>query len=300
MTHRRTTDDGPRTGALVVARARLRLIVEQFAQLGRTLDHAHAALQTAAAADDAWVLSRGPGTTAVLRSGRHAAMALDAPDTDTLIPQLEVVVAHARRAGTAPRELRVHAAASDPPTDSHAIERRLEMAVDALPAAPWWPTDGAADLLHGEFAPRRRAGGTWSRLRRPATVALAAAAVLTLATVIDVLAQRAERDAIEARMARLLTDALPGAPTVAPPAQLARALADARRRHGELAPEDALSLLATHLSAGGAPPQRIDYQGGRLALDLTQAPDATLAARLDAAGVRTSVAGTRVTLEVAR
>lgn len=303
LTHSHSADTpdgrGTRTAAIVVARTRLRQLCGQFAALGRPLRHLYSALQTTPHVPGRWVAAIGPGACAVLRTDAGTAHALDLGADDAaaaLADQLALALDEARRAEAPPTAIELRAAAGTALPDATALRQALGLAVEPGPAREWWLTDSATDLLHGEFAPRDAGRLRWRRLRAPAWLAAASLGLLLAAGVADLLGQRGEHRKLQARAARILAEALPGTPVVAPAQQLRRALDDERARRGRLVAADLLALLAPYAAGGGRAPQALDYADGRLTLTLAAPAAPELVERLALHGIAARVEGATVTL----
>ncbi len=307
VTHSEAAGEVRRTGVLAVGRARMNQLVAQFEALGRPLHHLRSLLQAAPADAGHAVLACGPGPHAVLRLNPRHGLALDLPGASTntetaaadLAAPLQLALAPrpaAQRDGhddghRAPSHLELRAAAGSElsPALVSALGTALPLTVAAGTAWPWWSGfDAASELLHDEFASRHDGSRRWRRLRAPLVVAAATAAVLLVTTVVQVMVQRSELARLETRSARLFAEALPGTPAIDPARQLARALDQARNRHGQLGGADLLALLHGHLRATGLPPTALSYDARTLTLRF--APEHAAKAANSSAGLATALA----------
>ncbi|MBR0565820.1 hypothetical protein J5J83_06795 [Azoarcus sp. L1K30] len=287
VTHSALEDHSRRTGVIVVGRARMVQLVAQFDAIGRPLSHLRSLLETVPPAPPRWTLAID-AHMALLRPGSSPTVCLEASSAQALADALSLSLAQAaRRAGAeTPRaiELRIADDGALPP---------LPLAQDQTPAFEpgppwqWWAyVDHCTELLHGEFAPRHMRSKRWHALRAPLLLMAATVLALITANLVQILDQRQSLADLDARSLRLFARALPGTPAVAPEAQLARALADERRRTGRLAEGDFIALLRAHLEAAGATPLDIDYEKGKLDIGLSPGTDiAALKTRLALQGI---------------
>lgn len=295
VTHRHSDTDGIRTGVIVVARERLRSVLAQLAALGRAPVALWSELELAPAQAGAWHLSATPGGL-VLRLDERKGLALDGTAV-TALPLLVHAMTRARAENRAPSALVFHATPGLEEPDTAVLERELGTSLRSEPASPWWSGASATNLLHGEFAARHRRAAWVAGLTVPAWIAGASVAVLLAAEFGQVLWQRSQLDAIEARMQRVFETAMPNTPAIAPAAQLHRQLGEQRAAHGRLRDDDMLALLDAYGEARGASVaesiQALEYSEGQLRLTTgTLAP-----AEIDALRLRLAARGLSVYAE---
>ena len=238
--------------------------------------------------------------------------------------ELALALAHARRDGKMPPEVRVEvgveAVVETDAADADLARWQRETGVAFVRGAAWrWPKSPAAafanavDLLQGAFAlTSPPAAGTRRRLFVPALVLLGAALVLHVVATFGEWAALNVESWRESREWSALAASAGIAPDAASTPALAQAAivkryADLRHSHRMLAPDDALPLLARAAPALRTLPAGVvksaSYADGHWTLDLARA-DATAMAELDTrlkeAGVpalfAASAAGARVRL----
>lgn len=276
VSRRSAHEDGVRLDVLVIARARLSALLAGLDALGRPPSRVGLVMEALpAAAPGAWQLAASAGAACYLRLG-------DAPATAHDRGTAIALLAHLLGADAPALPTRVLASGDDPLVAELAAALPPGRELETLAAPPWW--QGAAratNLLHGAFASRQERRRWRRALKGPALLAGVALAALWLASLADVLSQRAELADLRSRMARLLETTLPGTPAIAPVQQLARALEPLRAERGLLREDDFLALLQRYaLHAPVAAPAALRYDAGRLRLEFGGAPPA--AAELEA------------------
>jgi len=233
-----------------------------------------------------------------------------------LPPELMLALAHARRDGKMPNEVRVEREAAD--ADLVAWQR--DNGVSFVRGATWRWSDApaaafasAVDLLQGDFAlTRPPAAGAHRRLFVPALIlASAALALHVVATIGEWGAQKIDSWRQSREWSALATSAGVPAEAAATPAlaqtAIAKRYADLRHAHAATAPDDALPLLARAAPALRALPagsvKSASYASGHWTLDVTRTDSAALAeidARLKEARVpaliASSATGARIRL----
>ncbi|HEX5125674.1 MAG TPA: type II secretion system protein GspL [Rhodocyclaceae bacterium] len=279
---------------LVIARERLRRLVAQFKAIKRPLDGVYCAGQTVPLPDGEWTFAVH-GHEAWLRTGDHSGFADDLLD-DAPPALLTAAIEHARAAGSLPHTLGL-LGAGKLTVDLQSWGKILNMPVELGGVDNgtwhWYRLPGnAANLLHGEFAPRHHSDA-WLKLVKPAVILAATVLIVNLVLNIgEVFVRRAQVASLRDEMTQLLRSQMPGTPALDPPLQLRRELNQQRSAHGQLADDDALSLLAELSAALGADAtdalQSVRYEGGTLNVIL--APGKTtptgLVQRLAAHGIR--------------
>lgn len=275
LTHRQPAADGERTlaGVLVIARDRLHALLYQLEALGRRPRRIVAEVQSAPASARDWHLSLS-ATGAILRCGPRHGIALDA---DTLPALLLHHLTHARAANREPAQLRLHLEAGVAAPEGDALGSTTGL--HPTPDSPyrWWQgaARGGDNLLHDEFAAPATLGERLGRLRAPLLLSCAALTLGFVASLGEVLWLRQQHHDLNARLVRIHQTTFPGTPTVAPLAQMRRALALERSRHGLLRHDDALTLLALAAEALGADAtasvSALHFEDGVLDLTLSSA-----------------------------
>lgn len=211
------------------------------------------------------------GDDGFVRTGEAEGFALDRPDAQDVPVALQLALEHARQAGGDPQAILVRTAAGVAPPDAQGWAAALGIPVD--PGPPWhWASARRRpdlDLLQREFA-SRAAGGTWQRrLLRPAVLAGALLALGSCGIAADWGAKVHERRALLAEMGAIYRETFgEHAVVVDAPLQMNRALADLRRRAGQIVPGDFLALLGRAADALPDPRQHriesIAYEKGTL------------------------------------
>jgi len=241
---------------------------------GRPAARVFSELQTAPAGDGLHLTLSQDG--AVFRAGDALAIALDRDAAESMPPPM--LAALLERIGgdeTAGRQLIVHAEGQKRP-DAQAWTAQLGLPVSIGVDHRWHEigTDDV-DLLHGEFAPRRR-GYPWLARLKPALVA--ALLLLAVDAVVATAQWGWQRHVLSARnddIARLFGSAFPKLPVVDPSAQARKQLDLARAAVGQLRSDDALALMADlsdALGAGAAQSLRaVQYEEGHLEVSLAPA-----------------------------
>jgi general secretion pathway protein L len=245
-----TRQEADRVGVLVVARERLRQIVAQFAALGKPLSRVFSELQCAPAGRDAWHLALG-AEAALLRTGEHDGVSLDADDSGGPPPLLPALIAGQGSAGTAPA-LVIHVGEGRGVPDAKAWSTALATEVRVGPAYRWQALPfAAANLLQGEFAPRHRRRAWLARLKPALWLAGAAVAADLLFGLGRIAWQHHRLAGAQERAAQIFQETFPKTPAVEPAAQMQRQLDLLRAPRGLLRGDDALTLLAALADALG-------------------------------------------------
>jgi type II secretion system protein L len=261
-----------------------------------------------------WCATAGRQEGFVRRSDGTAFPVSATSAANSLPPELVLALAHSRRDGKPPSEVRAEFEAAD----GDLAHWQQATGVPFVQGATWrWASApdaafaAAVDLLQGEFAlTGLPVAGARRRLFVPAMLMVAAAlalhVVLTLgewsALKLDQWRQAREWSALAASAG--LTPEIASTPAAAQMA-IARRYAELRHAHGLPAPDDALPLLARSAPALAAlPPGSVKsatYADGHWTLDLTHA-DATVVSDLDAqlkwAGVPALIAPSAATTRI--
>jgi len=253
---------------IVIARDRLKRLAAQFDAISRPLDAAYSALQAVPAQADAWVIAFDEAGV-VVRTGAHEGWAEDATAAGEVPMLLSIALAQGKEAGTLPARLLLSAGQTE--ALCKPWSEQLGISVESTTAWAWFAVLGDwADLLHGEFQPRHRRK-LWQRALRPAIIGLSVVLLMHLMWgTIYAWWRRAELNHIDSSMVQLMRTQLPNDPVLDPVAQVQRELNTQRNRHGQLANDAALSLLADFAAALG--PDGTDaikalrYQDGTLEL----------------------------------
>lgn len=261
---RRAGSDGVDAAVLVVARARLRRLLAQFATLGRKPVRVVSELQTGIDAAPTRI-TLGPTGVWILHQPGQPAVACDGDGAAALF-------AHLLAAGAPDAVLALCVTDPAQAPDRAALALQLGRPVEAGPHHAWWQTRQATDLLHGEFARHGDASAWRERLRAPLLLAGSAAALWLLVGLGEVLWQRQQLSNLEERMRRVFETAVPNTPAVAPAQQLARSLDALRATHGQLRQDDFLALLDGFAEAGGSAARAVvtqaTFENGKLGLTL--------------------------------
>jgi general secretion pathway protein L len=238
------------TDVLVIARARLRNVLAQFAALGRPLSAAYSELQTECGTEQGWMLAMADDG-AILHRPEQPPLTLDVAG-DLPPAALPPLLASARAQGSEP-------ALGVSPRPGQSLDlgqwgSLLDLqAVTLGPEYHWYDVaKGAADLLHDEFASSQPGGASWRAIR---PILGAAAALICIQVVVGLLQVGWQHHVIsgtEARMAQLFRASFPKLPMVAPLAQTRQQLDQLRTVHGQLRSDDALVLLAAVADVLGA------------------------------------------------
>lgn len=194
-----------------------------------------------------WTVVWGGGEGFV-RTGHNEAIALDLAEPGVTPAGLRLAVEQARAAGAAPQAIVVRSAPQSTPPDTDAWSETLGLPVDAGPQWHWASAQRRPDfeLLQGEFAVRGAAGPWLQRLRRPAIMAGAVIAFISVAIALDWGAKVRERNALLDEMRTVYRETFgAGAVVVDAPLQMGRALAQLRQQSGQIGPGDFLALLGS-------------------------------------------------------
>lgn len=270
---------------LIVNAARLRQVCAQFNAIQRPLAQAVSALECLPPAADStsWqVFITRPGC-AILRSPRGDAWPLDLPahrddDDAELLSQLSAHVSFVfedpRFAANKPAALELSGERRLNEAQLSSVGQNLGIRMSQRAHSGLWSRASAAhSLLHGSFAPRGHRSSGWNALRWPMRVAAAGIAVAIIAVSVNVLILRSDETSLRQRSTHIFAEALPGTPPIMPDRQLRRALDDARRTKGELAPADLLSLLGKYAEATGSVPDTFTYRNDELVIEFPSAAD---------------------------
>ena len=263
-----------------------------------------------------WRWCAAPHAEGFVRRTDGSAFPVSVAARHALPAELALALAHARRDGKAPPEVRVDADAAD--SDLARWQRETGVAFARGAAWRWFDAPaaaftGAVDLLQGDFAlTSPPAAGSHRLLFVPALVIAAAALALhVVATVGEWGALKFDgwRESREWSALAAGAGIAPEAATTPALARsaIARRYADLRHSHGMASPDDALPLLARAAPALRALPsgsvKSASYADAHWTLDLAHADAAAIAeldARLKEAGVpalfATSAAGSRIRL----
>lgn len=171
------------------------------------------------------------GEQALVRLGDHAGFVCDADMAGAMLDgaRTEAAAAHAAAAdGSEPGSLQLvlHATEGTPalalPADFEVERRRvrgrMELHAAALADAP------AINLLQGEFSPRKQLDATWKPWRWTAALAASLLVVVVGGRWLDLRALTAHEGALDAEIAQIFEQALPGVRRVRPRQQMEQAL----------------------------------------------------------------------------
>jgi type II secretion system protein L len=254
---------------------------------------------------DAWIVACS-GDESFVRTGEAEGFVLDRAAGDEPPVALRLALDAARSNGRAPQRLVLRAASGAALPDAARWSEALELPVE--PGAAWrWSQARSRprfELLQGEFAPRGTGGAWREALARPALLAAALVALMSVAIAADWALKAAERDRLQAEMRDLYRQSFgESAVLVDPPLQMSRALAELRLAAGKGSASDFVALLnavaESMPDAGAQRVEAIDYENGRLSLSL-RARDPTKAAALAAQlRARASAPGLEIRVEEA-
>lgn len=301
VTDREPLDSGASVAVLAVSRSRLRLVLAQLEAIGRRPTRVVSELQLAPPPAQAWSVHVRCGPLWIVRPSARTALAVDAAVAGEVVEHL---FALARANDGMPERVELRLAADAERQAAEGFAAALALPVDEGPPYRWWAGLHACEnLLHDEFAAAHARGGLLQRLRAPAAVAIAAAAVWFIANAGEVMWQRHQLATYEARMARLFESTVPNTPAIVPVLQLQRVLDDVRARHGQLRDDDFLALLERYSASAAAATRgavvALEYDGTALSVRVDAASTPALpplATRLQALGDDASVAGERLTV----
>lgn len=258
---------------IVIARERLKRLVAQFETISRPLDAAYSALESVPAQADAWVVAFD-AEGVVVRSGEHEGWAEDPPAAGEVPMLLSIALAQSKETGTPPARILLSAGQTE--ALCKPWSEQLGLSVESTTAWAWFAVTGNwADLLHGGFQPRHRRK-VWQRALRPAIIGLSVVLLMHLVWgTVYAWWRRAELNHINTNMVQLMRTQLPNDPILDPVAQIQRELNVQRSRHGLLAHDAALSLLADFSAAlgpdGTDAVKTLRYQDGTLELSVEPA-----------------------------
>lgn len=238
ISHRRPAEGGETVGVLVIARARMRLLLAQLKAIGRVPGRFYSELQWAPSDDENWHVALAAGS-AIVRTGSSAGYAVDA---DLLGPVIDQHLATARSQNRLPRQVFAHAAPGVEVPDLTG-EAKIAPSERYL----WWqapPTLMRTNLLHSEFAVAGHRSPLLRNLLHPAQLAAAVLTVWLLVDFGEVIWLRHQLADLQVRQTRTFQTGFPNMPAIAPAAQMRQQLNLERARHGLLRDDDALTLLA--------------------------------------------------------
>lgn len=236
---------------LVIARARLRNVLTQFSALNRPLSAAFSQLQTLPTSESDWAFAVAKDAVIVSQPD-EVPLVLDESMDGAAPTLLGTLVGNVDASGNGTRFTvrpevgsKVDLAAWKSELHSENVRVGQEYHWYAL-------VDGAADILHGEFASRQRRNSTWMLIKPAAVVAVVAIAAYLAVGFVRLGLSSYGVHQTEGRIAELFGAAFPGVPAVAPLAQTRRHLDQLRAAHGLARSDDALVLLAAVAEVLGA------------------------------------------------
>lgn len=269
--HCTPTDQGEESWAvLVIARERMRRLAAQFQTIRRPLDAVHAAAQTLPWEAGSWTIGVENGGI-VVRTDEHAAFVDDVLSGDEVPGILATALEQAQAAGTAPQVLRVVQAGRN----ASEWTTQLNVPVELAGEWTWYRVPAtAANLLQGEFSARHRTDA-WVKRLKPAAILLVAVFLADLALGgLEVMLKQNTLNGMKSDMVRLFKSELPGTSLLDPVLQMRRELNTQRVRHGQLADDDPLVVLAALSGALGTDAanavQSLRYEGSVLTVTLNQ------------------------------
>lgn len=285
-----TLQEAESWSVLVAARERMKQLNSQFIAIGRPLDALFCAAQNVPWEEGVWSVAINE-TSVWVKTAAHGGFSDDLPSDGSCPTLLTCAVELARTNGTLPHTLRVYG------VDVRTINVKqwgetLGLPIEVDPVWTWHT--GATEpknLLHGEFSSRHRDGATL-KLLKPACLlmGLVITAHLVLGTV-QVLVRRSQLNSYKAEMTQLLRSQMPNISIQNPASQLRNELNKQRTAHGQIADDEAISLLADLSAAMGADANaaiaQIKYEAGSLTVTFNpnKANARTLISRLDARNI---------------
>lgn len=271
---------GPSRDTLSLAIVERKWLAELLARLrgaGLAAASAYPESLLPALAPHAWTVV-WRGAEGFARTGRSEAMALDSAPADAPPAALRLALEQARATGIAPQAIVLRPERGSAPADTQAWSAALGLAVEA--GAEWHWSDPQprpdAELLQGEFAPRRGPAPWLQRLRPAAILAAVIAALSSIAIALDWGAKARERYALVEEMRAVFRDTFgASAVVVDPPLQMSRSLAELRQQAGYAGRTDFLVLLRLFVEEMRDPVRHrvegIAYENAVLAVTLRSA-----------------------------
>lgn len=265
---------GDDAAVVVVARDRLRRVLAALQSAGRPADAVRSELD-ALPADDGWTLAIARDRI-LLRQGPWSGLAWDREGGEGGDLRWLVGRAADGQADGSPR-ITLRPAPDAGAVDAAAWQGAGGVSATAGAAYRWHEAGGAANLLHGDFAPARRHGAGIARFKPALWLAGAALALDLVAGVAHAAWLRHRYAGLEAQTEALFAATFPGAAVVDPGLQMRRQLNELRGRQGQLRDDDLLALLAELSAVLGAGAQNamqsLQYDDGRLEATLDLPPD---------------------------
>lgn len=271
---------GENTIVAVIARARLQHILAALAELQRPAAAVWPALALLPVTDKEWLASVDH-SGGLLRTADGGGYAWDSDDENHSTPWLlQQALNEARAKDQTPTRLRVLTTAEPPQLPLADWSQNLAIPVEAEPLREAWlfPSERtqSANLLHGEFSPRRQHGPWLQRFKPALWIAGSALALHLIASLIHAGWLGIEAKQLRAQQTALFEQAFPGAAIVDPALQTRRLLNDLKSRQGQLRDDDFLALtndLAESLGANGrGAVQAMQFEQGSLKITLALKP----------------------------
>jgi len=309
--------EGQATPIWVIARSRLRTLLAALRSLERLPQRAVSEIQLAPLPAGGWsVCLHADNTSGFMRLGTEEGYAFDLNDARQPPLELQLALQAARKNDSAPQFVAVYSARSKAgglefdAAAAAAWQAALELPVRIAGDYAWrdLPTDGARNLLSGEFAPPRLPNSGWNGFKPALAIGLLTLTIYALFSLGEWFWLDRQAEQLRQRMTDIFRTAYPQAQAIVdPPLQMQRLNDQLRRERGQLGGTDFLPLLAVAGDAlGGQGKLRsIVYADGRLELGLLLAPvvgSGVLANAADAERLRATLAsrGLTVTLRDTR
>ncbi|MES2354170.1 MAG: type II secretion system protein GspL [Pseudomonadota bacterium] len=288
--------DGMATAA-IVDRAWLHAVRDHFSAAGLRLIRAISEIATVPFTPGAWDLV-WHGTQGWLRTIEDQGLVVDLSG-DNVPLSLLLALKEAQAANTLPDRIIVHAAENHALPDLTRWQQELQLPVEAGTPWSWQRIDVSRrgiNLLQGPFAPSRSNAELLTRFRVPLSLAAGIVGLYFILSTADWAWLTWQKRALQTEMTQTFKTAFPDSNTIAnAPLQMQRKVMELKRINGEAQPSDFLPLLASALpamNATGGTPQAVQYDHGKLRLDLqlsqVQSLDA-LTQQLSAAGIQARV-----------
>lgn len=282
-------ETGMATPVWVIERSRLRTVLATLRTLDRVPHRAVGEIQLAPLSAGGWsVCLHADNATGFIRLGAEEGYAFDLKDVNQPPLELQLTLQAARKSDSAPQFIAVYSARSKAgefdAAAAAAWQAALGLPVRELGEYAWrdLTTDGARNLLSGEFAPPRQPNSGWGSLKPALFIGLITLAVYAMFSFGEWIWLDNQSGRLRQHMTDTFRAAYPQAQAIVdPPLQMQRLNDQLRRERGQLGSTDFMPLLAAASEAlGGQGKLRsIAYEDGRLELTLLLA-DAAGAERI--------------------
>ena len=282
-------EGGKTTSVWVIERARLRTLLAALRSLDRVPHRAVCEIQLAPLPAGGWsVCLHADNATGFMRLGAEEGYAFDLDDVAQAPLELQLALQAARKDGSAPQFIAVYSARSKAgefgAAAASAWQEALGLPVRMAGEYAWrdLPTDGARNLLSGEFAPPRQPNSGWGSFKPALAIGLVTLGMYATFSFGEWIWLNQQSSRLRQHMTDSFRAAYPQAQVIVdPPLQIQRLNDQLRRERGQLGSTDFMPLLAAASEALGAQGKlrSIAYEDGRLELTLLLA-DAAGAERM--------------------